>query len=105
MFEVHLRVRKAFDASQESIAGLLEGLNTAVAVSLGECLSEDSRNEKQQRARQRRRTSARTASRFCAIFAITPHGAPVSSCRAPQMSNSKSTGAKSIPFSVSRKLT
>src|SRR5262249_4814007 len=53
------------------------------------------------RSRQRRRVSASTCSRFFSSLAASPGGARVSSCRAPQMSISNRTGARSIPFSVS----
>src|SRR5579884_2820839 len=54
------------------------------------------------RSRHRRLTSARTSSRWLAISSMSVQGRPVSSCRAPHISNSRSTGARSIPFSVNR---
>src|SRR6185437_15038896 len=54
------------------------------------------------RSRHRRRTSARTSSRVLSIFVMSAQGAPVFSCRAAQINNSNNTGARSIPFSVSR---
>src|SRR5215510_4824099 len=53
-------------------------------------------------SRQRRRTSARNASRSVSISASRSWGAAVCSYRAAQMSKSSMTGARSIPFSVSR---
>src|SRR5579859_3937398 len=51
---------------------------------------------------QRRRVSAKKASRFLIIFRIAASGAAVSSCCAPHNSNSNNSGARSMPFSVSR---
>src|SRR5581483_1360186 len=51
---------------------------------------------------QRRRVSAKKTSRFRIIFRIATSGAAVSSCCAPHNSNSNNSGARSMPFSVSR---